>query len=112
MTFFGMALLTAVATAVLAVFAIVTAWYARKAFRKQAEEVGLLLEQNKRDTEERRREQAARVFLGAPPDTGVLVSPYARNASDLPVYQVRIRYFEPDNPLPQPDELGVIAPGD
>jgi hypothetical protein len=32
MTFFGMALITAAATAVLAVFAIVTAWYARKAF--------------------------------------------------------------------------------
>ncbi len=30
---------TAVATAVLAVFAIVTAWYARKAFLKQSKEV-------------------------------------------------------------------------
>jgi hypothetical protein len=34
-----MALLTAIGTAVLAVFAIVTAWYARKAFRKQSQEV-------------------------------------------------------------------------
>jgi hypothetical protein len=31
--------ITAVATAVLAVFAIVTAWYARKAFLKQSQEV-------------------------------------------------------------------------
>lgn len=30
---------TAVATAALAVFAIITAWYARKAFRKQSQEV-------------------------------------------------------------------------
>jgi hypothetical protein len=33
MTFFGAALITAIGTVVLAVFAIVTAWYARKAFR-------------------------------------------------------------------------------
>jgi hypothetical protein len=40
MTFFGEALLTAVATVVLALFAIVTAWYARKAFLKQSQEEG------------------------------------------------------------------------
>jgi len=34
-----MTLLTAIATVVLAVFAIVTAWYARKAFREQSQEV-------------------------------------------------------------------------
>ncbi len=34
--------LTAVATAILAVFAIVTAFYARQAFRKQSQEVSLL----------------------------------------------------------------------
>lgn len=39
MTFFGMALLTAAATVVLAAFAIVTAWYARRAFLKQSQEV-------------------------------------------------------------------------
>lgn len=39
MTFFGATLLTAIATAVLAVFAVVTAWYARKAFREQSKEV-------------------------------------------------------------------------
>jgi hypothetical protein len=31
--------LTAIATAVLAVFAIITAWYARRAFLKQSQEV-------------------------------------------------------------------------
>jgi hypothetical protein len=39
MTFFGMALLTAVKTVVLAAFAVFTAWYARKAFREQSREV-------------------------------------------------------------------------
>lgn len=39
MTFFGMAVFTAIGTVVLAVFAVVTAWYARKAFRKQSQEV-------------------------------------------------------------------------
>ena len=39
MTFFGMALITAAATAVLAVFAVFTARYARKAFREQSQEV-------------------------------------------------------------------------
>ncbi len=34
--------LTAVATAILAVFAIVTAFYTRQAFRKQSQEVSLL----------------------------------------------------------------------
>jgi membrane protein implicated in regulation of membrane protease activity len=39
MTFFGATLLGALATVVLAVFAVVTAWYARKAFRKHSQEV-------------------------------------------------------------------------
>ena len=45
MTFFGMALLTAIGTVVLAVFAVVTAWYARKAFREQFKEVRAIEQQ-------------------------------------------------------------------
>jgi hypothetical protein len=49
---------TAIATVVLAVFAIVTAWYARKAFRKQAQEVsdqaGLLKTQSDQLEEQRK----------------------------------------------------------
>jgi len=37
--------ITAVATGVLAAFAVVTAWYARKAFREQAKELGVLQRQ-------------------------------------------------------------------
>ncbi len=111
MTFFGMALLTAVATVVLAVFAIVTAWYARKALLKQSEEVGLLLEQNKRDTDERRSSQAARVFLAAPRDGVDLVSPYVRNASELPVYDAKIRYLDRDG-KGETELFGTIMPGE
>ena len=49
--------LTAVATAALAVFAIVTASYARSAFRKQSEEVRAI-ERQVRDQEELTRQQA------------------------------------------------------
>lgn len=83
--------LTAVATAVLAAFAIITAWYARKAFRKQSQEVAaierqvadeqeltrqqadllkvqseqleLQRRQFERDQDERRRSQAGKVFV-------------------------------------------------
>lgn len=86
--------LTAVAILALAVFALVAAVLAGLAFRKQSQEVSLLLGQNQRDTDERRRAQAAKVFFGMPPDTGVPVSPYARNASDFPVYEAEIWHME------------------
>jgi septal ring factor EnvC (AmiA/AmiB activator) len=57
MTFFGMALLTAVATVVLAVLAVVTAWYVRRAFLKQAQEVRAI-EQQVSDGQELARQQA------------------------------------------------------
>src|ERR1700728_1311274 len=91
MTFFGVALLAAIATIVLAVFAIVTAWYAGRAFRGQADELGILkdqledqkalnarqtpvfelqarelqesLDERKRQAESAHRAQASRVFL-------------------------------------------------
>ncbi len=49
--------LTAVATAVLAVFAIVTAWYARRAFLEQSQEVSAI-EQQVKDQQEVTRQQA------------------------------------------------------
>jgi type II secretory pathway pseudopilin PulG len=56
-TVFGMALITAVATAVLAMLAVVTAWYARKAFREQSREVAAI-EQQVKDEQEVTRQQA------------------------------------------------------
>ena len=49
--------LTAIATAVLAVFAIVTAFYARQAFRKQSQEVSAI-ERQVKDQQELSRQQA------------------------------------------------------
>lgn len=57
MTFFGANLLTAIATVVLAVFAIVTAWYARRAFLKQSQEVAAV-ERQVADEQELTRQQA------------------------------------------------------
>lgn len=55
--------LTAVATAILAGGAIVTSIFAILAFGKQSKEVALLQQQAKRDIDERRRAQAAKVYL-------------------------------------------------
>ena len=103
--------LTALATLALAVLALVAGLLAGLALRRQTQEVTLLLEQNKRDTDERRRAQAAHVFLAAPRDDMSLVRPYAQNASDLPVYNATIRYGSPDGGLSEPDQLGMIMPG-
>ena len=103
--------LTAVATLALAVLALAAAVLAGLAFWRQSQEVRLLLEQNKRDTDERRSAQAARVFLVASIDKEHLVSPYVRNASDLPIYEVRIRYAQAGG-FSEPEDLGMIMPGD
>jgi hypothetical protein len=143
---------TAVATAVLAVFAIVTAVFAFLAFRKQSTEVTTLqrqfddqrkvndlqarelqesLAERRREAEERRRAQAARVYViinvfprnkahpgneyvagrsARQPAIGVIV----HNASDRPVYDVRIHYLT----LPDcvqagtEDSLGTLGPQD
>src|SRR5260370_150316 len=91
MSVIAAAQITAVGTGGVALFAIITAWYARKAFRGQSQEVGLLqqqlddqrqinarqaevaelqaqelrdsLDERKRDAAARKRAQASRVFL-------------------------------------------------
>jgi hypothetical protein len=54
--------LTAVATAVLALFAIVTAWYARRAFLKQSAEVAAI-ERQVADDQELTRQQAELIAI-------------------------------------------------
>jgi hypothetical protein len=104
--------ITASATVVLAVFAIVTAVVAYKAFGKQSKEVGILVKQNEREDRERRRAQAAQVFTGSPQTTErrLGIVPYARNVSDLPVYDAQFWYYDYEG-LSEPDRLGVILPG-
>jgi len=104
--------LTAVATLALAVLALAAAVLAGLAFWRQSQEVGLLQQQNKRDTDERRRAQAARVFLVTPPDQGPPVGPRARNASDFPVYDTKFWYLNPGSDPSAPEYLGTIMPGD
>ena len=80
---------TAVATGVLAAGAIITAIFAIMAFRKQSQEVGLLLRQAAREAEDRRRAQAAEVFIavgGLTPDIADEVRMH--NSSDQPIYDL------------------------
>jgi hypothetical protein len=106
--------LTAIATMALAVFAIVTASFALLAYRAQSQEVGILLEQSKREALERHRAQAARVFTGIPPVQGQPVIPYAVNASDFPIYDAQLWYLD-DRGHSYADlreDIGMISPGD
>ena len=102
--------LAAIATAALAVGAIVTAIFAILAYLKQKQEISHLLKESEREGLERRRAQAARVFTCVPHDPVRLVSPYAKNTSDSPVYGAQLWYTGPRG-LTGPDELGMIAPG-
>ncbi len=103
--------ITAIATAILAVFAIVTAMFAFLAYRKQSQEVVTLVQQNEREADERRRSQAALVFIGVTPNEAPPVRPYAQNASGLPVYDAQLWYFVSGLDLAGPDNLGLIMPG-
>ena len=153
--------LTAIATAVLAVFAIVTAFYARQAFRKQSQEVSdqasmlqvqseQLAEQRKvnaeqmqvlalqaaelheslgerkREAEQRRSAQAARVFMSQ--KIGIVfrqedddepeyfdVSVTVVNTSDRPVYDTALHWHrgsESFDDLFVGEPLGTIMPGE
>jgi hypothetical protein len=128
---------TAVATGLLALFAVFTAWYARKAFREQSKEVGLLQQQGhaqqgeqERQAEERRREQAARVYVttkflaGHEASAGdefvagrgaqaSAVTATVHNTSGQPVYDVRVHWWNANHGA-QADHaelLGAIGPG-
>jgi hypothetical protein len=93
MSLIAAAQITAVATAVLALFAIVTAVFAFLAFRKQSREVGLLQEQATREAAERRRAQAAKVFAaigGQRPDMAGLIR--VINSSGQPIYDVVVSW--------------------
>jgi hypothetical protein len=100
--------ITGIASTVLAVFAVVTASYARQAFLKQSQEVDALLEERQRDLAERRITQAARVFTGVTGD--VPARPYAKNGSDFPIFDAQLWYPEPGG-ISGPDDLGIIVPG-
>jgi len=98
--------ITALATAGLLIGAIATTVYAARALRKQSEEVTLAREQAERDIQERRRAQAARVFIviasGAPANSGVLLEANASNTSQQPVYDIEVHWRTSDGQFGQP----------
>jgi hypothetical protein len=86
------------------VIAAVGGWIALSQLRSQQEVL-------KQDAEDRRRAQAARVFVGAPRDPVRLVGAYAKNASDFPIYEAQLWYLGSGG-LSEPDDLGTILPGE
>ncbi len=68
----------------------------------------------KQDTEDRRKAQAARVFIGAPRDDSRMVAPYAQNASEFPVYEAELWYLDPHGQLAGEENshkyLGTMLP--
>lgn len=109
--------ITAIATAVLAVGAIVTGVFAFLAFCAQGQQIDTLKQQLQeqrnavtREQADRRRTQAKRVFAGAPHTPGHRVSPYVMNASKLPIFEVQLWSFGSDG-LSDPEDVGMIPPG-
>jgi hypothetical protein len=127
---------TAAATGVLALFAVVTAWYARKAFTEQSREVRLLQRQADvqqgeldRTADERRRAQAICVYLtGVPrlPDhthpqvnsvkfntRPPAVDVEVHNTSTQPIYGAKIHWIDLDSEVQvgDVDRIGVVGPG-
>jgi hypothetical protein len=103
--------LTAVATVALAALALAAAIVAGTALRKQSRELAILVAENNRQAAERRRAQAASVYIGLPVRGGRrLVQPSAQNASGLPAFDAQFWYTGPDS-LWDPDDLGMIMPG-
>ena len=110
--------LTAVATAALAVLALAAAILASLAFSKQSQEVAILLKQSERDAADRRKAQAAQIFIATPPDSERPDTPYAHNASNLPIYEAKFWYSGQyslsgyGNPASAASDLGTIKPGE
>jgi hypothetical protein len=114
MTFFGADLLTAVTTAILAILAMATAWYARKAFRAQSDQLQIQSRQLKDDQDTRRRAQAARVFItidgGEPRNDQVALKATAHNTSKVPVYDLRVQWRTADGEFGLPSVAPLLLP--
>jgi hypothetical protein len=114
--------------------AVVTSVFAILAFRKQSKEVGLLQDQveterteREREADERRRAQAARVYVtelfsrGRPaiPDSTVpasspSVTVTVHNTSGQPIYDLRIHWvtWDPVRQAGLEGRLGTLGPGE
>lgn len=110
--------ITALATAGLLIGAYFTARYAAKTFREQAKQVTLLKQQAERDIQERRRAQAAQVFIvitsGVPttPGAGVQVTAEGRNTSGQPVYDIAVEWRTNTGPFGNGMVKPQLMPGE
>jgi hypothetical protein len=126
----------AIATVVLAVGAGFTVYYARKAFREQSEEVGLLQKQAEREQEDRRQEaesrrraQAALVYVVLEyqaeqihrnyagggimtPGRPSMVTATVHNTAERPIYGLRVQWVTGVPGVPDGSEhhLGTLGP--
>ena len=69
----------------------------------------------RQDAEDRRRAQAARIFVGAKRDPGRRVYPYVVNASDFSIYEAQLWYLSTDGQSvidSNGEYLGTILPGE
>lgn len=114
------------------IFAIITTLFAYFAFQAQSKQVGILKDQEERADEERRRGQAARLFLteqlspgqAAVPDSvqmpggraasGPSVAVTVHNTSEQPVYDLRIHWVDWTTTAQAggDDQRGTLGPGD
>jgi hypothetical protein len=87
--------ISAIATAALAFFALLTAIFAGLAFRKQRQEVGVLQGEATSRAEEEQRSQAAKVTAWLePPEHDGRWEAHIRNDSDLCIFDVRVFFHE------------------
>jgi len=101
--------ITAIATVALVVLALAAAIVAGIALRKQSRELAILTKQNNRDIAERRRAQAARVYIVVEDHRPRYTHPYAVNGSDFPVYDAQFWQADPGG-LSDPYDVGMIPP--
>ena len=91
-------------------------WVALYQLRSQQDQLRSQQEVLKRDGRDRRRAQAARIFIGVPSerDRGDSVIPNVKNASDFPIYEAEFWYLDPYGQLPSGSKAtyrGTILPG-
>ena len=140
------ACLSAGATSAQALLASGTAWFARKAFQAQSDEVRTLKEQlrdqqdlsakqtpvlelqaqelreslaeRKREADERRRTQAAHMYIAVTtfPDSGsdarsTALAATVHNTSDQPIYNAEVHWLRGTAPDGDPYSCDVLLPG-
>jgi hypothetical protein len=112
--------ITAVATGVLAVGAVVSAIFAFLAFRKQSVEVKTLLEERRSEAAERHREQAVRILIWEEHTTSQrgsegrpvhIILAHIRNASNHPIYDLTLYWYQNDKIAGNAYALGPLIPG-